>query len=502
MRYLAEIQKQSKGFMGGFETRLKLLASQDSDRGWQAVSGKEAIELEDSGTLGDGALVMVSLNNSGQIQGNLEPASARIMGIIQSFSRMQERNKSLEEEIETWKESLQMQGEQLSEQKLDLESRLLELEQMEEEFAQFEAQRQEIAKAKEEAAALRVEVETKTKQLAEEEARIAEQQQRIEQNLKDGKVLDEDQANQIQSLLDSLSAEIASGDLSKPDLSLANQKVDIAAIAARLQKERQQLEKKRELLAEIVAQEESQALIANALSLAGIESSGVATEGKIDVKALENMPLSELEKIVQDLKKDLEKVAQFVHDQEEELNWQCQAVEEIEEKIRAASEFDRLSLENELAEEKEAKKMLDETLVGQRRSLKERHERFLQHSRILKRRQGIFDIEIELQEVDLEPLKKALATQQEGTEKKRKTLESEIAKIQQTVLDLQSKIQQKIAQDQSLADALQEPFHIQEVIKQIKKHLENLTSSDETPEANPSQALNQIRQTIEELACS
>ena len=488
--------------MGGFETKLKLLASQDSDRGWQTVSGKEVVAKEDSGTLGVGALVMVSVNENDQIQGNLELASARILGIIQGLSRMQEKNKSLEEEIETWRESLQMQGEQLSEQKLDLESRLLELERMEEEFEQFEAQRQEIAKSREEADALRVEVEAKTKQLEEEEARIAEQQQRIEQNLKDGKVLDEAQASQIQSLLDSLSAEIASGDLSKPDLSLANQKTDIAAIAARLQKERQQLEQKRVLLAEIIVQEESQAVIANTLSLAGIESNGVSTDGKIDVKALENMPLSELEKIVKDLKKDLEKVAQFVHDQEEELNWQCQAVDELEEKIKAASEFDRLSLENELAEEKEAKKMLDETLVGQRRSLKERHERFLQHSRILKRRQGIFDIEIELQDVDLEPLKTALANQQKETAAKKASTESEIAKIQQTIADLQSKIQQKIAQNQILANDLQEPFHIQEVIKQIKQHLDKLTVSEEPTETNSSEALNQIRQTIEELAFS
>ena len=70
----------------------------------------------------------------------------------------------------------------------------------------------------------------------------------------------------------------------------------------------------------------------------------------------------------------MEKVARFVNDQEEELGWQCKAVEELEVKMAQASDFDRLTLEQELADEKEAKKMLDQTLVGQRRSLKERHQ--------------------------------------------------------------------------------------------------------------------------------
>jgi len=55
-----------------------------------------------------------------------------------------------------------------------------------------------------------------------------------------------------------------------------------------------------------------------------------------------------------------------------------------------------------------AKKMLDKTLVGQRRSLKERHNILLQHSRVLKRRQGIvdFDFESEIQDIDLAPIKR------------------------------------------------------------------------------------------------
>ena len=501
MRYLAEIQKQSKGFMGGFETKLKLLAIQDSDRGWQTVSGKKPIDLEDPGNLGDGALVMVRVDDNGQIQGTLESASSRIVGILQSFSRLVEKNKSQEEEIETWKESLTIQSEQLSARELEMESRLEQLERMEEEFEQFDAQRQEIARAKEEAEAIKTEADIKSVQLAEEEARISQQQQRLEQNLKEGKILDETQANQIQTLLDSLSAELGSVGSFEPYLDLACKKIEIAAMAARLQKERQQIDKKRELLASITEQEQFQANIANALNLQGIESNGVASN-KIDIKALENMPLSELEVIVGDLKKDLEKVAQFVNDQEEELNWQCQAVQELEDKIAAATEFDRLALDQELAEEKEAKKMLDETLVGQRRSLKERHERFLQHSRILKRRQGIFDLEME-QHMDLEPVKEILGTQQDSLQAKKAELETEINTAQNIINELKDKIAQKVAQDRALSADIKEPFHIQEIIKQVEQHLETI-AADKTgsKKGNPQEALSQIQRTIEELVCS
>ena len=63
MRYLAEIQKQSKGFMGGFDTKLKLLACQRNDRSWSVVSGNEFIETDDTGNLGDGALIIVDIAN-------------------------------------------------------------------------------------------------------------------------------------------------------------------------------------------------------------------------------------------------------------------------------------------------------------------------------------------------------------------------------------------------------------------------------------------------------
>ncbi|MDJ0680847.1 MAG: hypothetical protein QNJ18_13390, partial [Xenococcaceae cyanobacterium MO_167.B52] len=109
MRYLAEVQKQSKGFMGGVETKLKLLANQRNDRSWSAISGNEFVEVEDVGNLGEGALVIADIVNR-QVKGKLETASKEIIGVLQGFSRLQEKTKSQEEEIQVWKESLTIQS--------------------------------------------------------------------------------------------------------------------------------------------------------------------------------------------------------------------------------------------------------------------------------------------------------------------------------------------------------------------------------------------------------
>lgn len=547
MRYLAEIQKQSKGFMGGFETKLKLLACEGNDRSWNVVPGNESISIEDTGSLGDGALIMVNLNTNRQVQGTLEPASTRIIGILQSFSRLLEKSKSQEEEIETWKESLTIQSEQLSSRELEMETRLEQLERMEEEFNQFEEQRQEISAAKQEAETLKKELNGKSQELAQKWSQLQEDQKRLEQNLKDGKFLDEAQATEIQNLLDCLSSEINSTGSCGEDLNSCLSAIDrqqelltkhwqtleqkqknieqdrqnyrqsqsilhktqaeldclvvsLDEAKEKLQKEEHLLKNKQELIAILGKQEKFQVTIQDSLDRAGIESNGVALAQKLDVKALENMPLSELEAIVANLQKDLDKVAQFVQDQEEELSWQCRAVEELEKKIRDASEFDRLALDQELAEEKEAKKMLDETLVGQRRVLKERHEIFLQHSRILKRRQGVFDLEAELQSIDLEPIKNVVREERQSLVQQKELLISEITQIEQNISGLEQELQEKIEQKDIFGRQIQEQGTVLEKLNStiIKMEAELMFFQDNLQPLQD--CLNQVRQSLEKMS--
>lgn len=502
MRYLAEIKKQSKGFMGGVEAKLKLLAFQESDRSWNIVSNNDLIAIEDTNELGEGALVMVTLDDKRQIKGNLESASKRIIGILQSFSRLIEKSKGQEEEIETWKESLTIQSEELSSREMDMETRMEQLEQMEAEIQQFDQQRQEISSSREEINKLKAELEEKSQQILQEREQLEQQQQKLEKNLKEGNILDPAQAGEIQNLLKTLSSEINLTDSASQHLNSAQAKVKIVSLVSKLQKKRQLLKNKQILLDTLIEQEESQASIISSLDLIGIETAGSSTAQKINVHELENMSLNELENIVANLQKDLEKVAQFVKDQEEELSWQGKAVEEIQQKIEAANDFDRLALEQELADEKEAKKMLDKTLIGQRRSLKERHEFLLQHSRILKRRQGVFDLEEDSHQIDLDPIKTELKQQQEKLTQKRQEVSEEVETIRQNVSNLKSELHQKLEQENMLDELNIDQLNLQDIISKIKQDLDSMdkTQTEDLGSAeDPSQVISKLDNMIKEL---
>ena len=70
MLYLAEIQKQSKGFMGGVETKLKLIACRRNDFSWSVVHN-ESIDIDSNHDFGNGALVAVNLDVNRKIEGKI-----------------------------------------------------------------------------------------------------------------------------------------------------------------------------------------------------------------------------------------------------------------------------------------------------------------------------------------------------------------------------------------------------------------------------------------------
>jgi polysaccharide biosynthesis transport protein len=113
-------------------------------------------------------------------------------------------------------------------------------------------------------------------------------------------------------------------------------------------------------------------------------------------KKLEQIPLEQLQTTVETLQKEWLKSARLVREQEEELNLQSQTVRDMNEKLRtageyhrhAASEYERLSLEVQLVDEEERKRLLDETLVGQRRKLLQQQEIVRHHLRVLEQRRN------------------------------------------------------------------------------------------------------------------
>ena len=569
MLYLAEIQKQTKKFMGGIETNLKLIAYRRNDFSWSAIDN-ESIDTDNSHDFGNGTLVAVNLDNNRQLTGNIELASPKIVTILKNFSRLLEKTKDQEQEIEQWRESLAIQGEELSKRQLEMETRLEQVQEMELEFQQFEQQKQEIAASQAEAEKIKAEFEAKSAELEGAWSQLRGQQLLIEEQLKQSKALDPTQAEELRQQLKVVKTAIArcnflqekldaaenaaqvqhkllqphwhnldrssqqvqsqseeldniTAQISEKQQQISSLKNSIAQTTEQLTIENQSLQVKQELTQFLRLQSESQDNMLQLLS--GSESD--SRSSKVDIDQLENMPLPNLESTVASLKQDLEKVARFVSDQEEELALQCQAVEELEVEIANKNEFERLALEQELADEKEAKKMLDQTLIGQRRSLKERHQVLLEHSRVLKRRQGIidFDFESEIHNIDLEPIKDDLVEQQQQLQQQRQKLASEVAQIEQTIQKLQAELESQIERENELESQItqqQDLWHqlnldlvrMQFKIDFYQQQLQPLQDALDTlnhqisemkqiivtnQQDNPNNAVENIEQVIEEL---
>jgi polysaccharide biosynthesis transport protein len=111
-------------------------------------------------------------------------------------------------------------------------------------------------------------------------------------------------------------------------------------------------------------------------------------EGEIAVDILNNISIEDLEKIVKSLEKKWLKMLAFVNDQEDELIVQAYNIKELQKTINAASQRERIYLEEELEREQEKQEMLNATLVGQRRNLQKQQELLQRHQLVLKNKQA------------------------------------------------------------------------------------------------------------------
>ncbi|EGK86938.1 hypothetical protein D0A34_20105 [Microcoleus vaginatus PCC 9802] len=491
MLYLAEVQKQRSGFgLGGGKAELKLLACQRGEHNWSAVPGDDAIPVEEANKFNDGTLVLVELSANKQVQ-RIQEAARQLVSILQNFSRLQDKFKDKEEEIEQWKASLTFSSQELNRREMEMQAREEQLAQMEEELERLEAQRSEIENTRDEANRLReevdrsrVEIETAWEQLRGEQQRVAQQQSEVPQ----GAVVDEQQTQRIQELMQKLGGAIASAQGVREQL---NQSFGaVGAQQAILDQHWQQLEQKQsiaqqqqeevdrqnqslqnrwqewyqsqEALAQARAELKGQQSTLSAkqdqaqsvsLQVRAVEelyqqvsrlasASGAAgTEQKVDVSALEKMPVDELQGLVQHLQEDLEKVFRFVNDQEEELTLQRETIEELQGKIQAASEYDRMALENEMADELESYQMLNETLVGQRLRLQEREDVLKQHQAVLWRRLGTANApKQERGDIDLGPIVAQLNTQRQQQSQELQRLENEIQQVREAVSQIEANV--------------------------------------------------------------
>ncbi len=481
MLYLAEVQIQ-KGFMGN-KAQVKLLACQRSEQNWSAVPD-EVIELGEPGTLKDGALVMVEVANK-KIQRPPQEAARPLIGILQKFSAINDKIGGQEEEIEQWKQSLTFQAQELNRREMELVAREDELAQLEEEAEKLEAKRQEIETLSAEAQRQREEFERKTQELEGAWAHLRGEQQRLEEQkgeLASASVLDEENATKIKMALQHLSEAIAPTETIREALGqithaitdhqqvldqhwqqrsdsqgrISQQMAELEHLKATVQSRWQQwqesqtvleqaemdlktqqrvLQIKQELLQPLRTHlSQTEALYQQLVQLS--EASGHPSV-EVDRHALESMPIDELQKRVEELQQDLKRASGFVKDQEEELGYQLQAIEELKQKIGQASEYDRLSLETELSTEQESYDFLNESLVGSRRNLAERELVFKIHEGILRQRQG-YPVEPGQEALlDFGPALEAVEVQRQQQGEQVQRIENEISQMQSAIAQAQ-----------------------------------------------------------------
>jgi hypothetical protein len=485
--YLAEVQKQKGGLLGGgSKTELKLLACQRTDQNWSNVS-EEVIAIEDASKLNDGALVLVELNPQRQVQ-RIQEAGRPLVNILQNFSRQLEKFKLKEEEIDQWKESLTFQAQELNRREMEMEARAEQLQQMDDDFQRLEAEKQEVDTSKQEIERLRDEFERNRHELKGAWEHLRGEQRRLEEHqaeFQQGNVLDEEQSRVLSELLDRLSSQVASTQVASTEtvrdhLNFALEMV--ASQQATLNPHWQQLESLRTVATQQQGEfdqlshtfsdrqiewQQAQDVVLQQTAELKIQTISLSTKQEcarmlqqqlqhqeklhqqiqslmpisevllfgeeVDVEALEKMPLEELQQTVQDSQQKLQIDSSFVQEQEVELKSKQDTIDELQNKLNQASGNDHINLEIELADEKDLYQMLNETLVGQRRSLLERQESFKQHQTVLHRRQRRLSGNQDNQKIDLVPILRQIETQQQRKSEELQNLEREIEEVRSQI---------------------------------------------------------------------
>lgn len=553
MLYLAEVQKKSGGILGGSKAELKLLACQRNDQSWSSVPGDETVTLptEEVNRLTDGVLVIVNLGGNRQLQGQCEPAGGRLVNMLQNFSRLLEKSKSQEEEIEQWKQSLTYQSQELNRREMEMESRLEQMQAMEAEAERLEGQLQELERAKEETAKLQEDFERNRQELEGAWEHLRGEQRRLEEQHPQEQAstgLDEQQAAVIQELLERLSGAVAPTDEVREQLNLAfevlntqqaalasqwqdwehqhsaasEQQAEIERQVAEIEERKQELQQsqqsfeaaaselkvqqntlsiKQEAAQMLTLQIQTQAELFQELTRLATTSAGVTISQKLDLEALENMPLGELQDLVQNLESDLEKVKRFVNDQEEELTFQREAIEELQEKMSSASEYDRMSLETELADEQDRYQLLDESLIGSRRNLREREEILLQHQRVMRRRQGVSESNgSDNHKIDLGPILNQLEGQRQQQTEELQKLESQIEQIQRSINQTEEMVQHQSGEQERKRQELENLQNNWQMLKDAVAQMwgkVNLCQETLQPRQD---GLNELRSRLEAIA--
>nr|WP_217359441.1 pilus motility taxis protein HmpF [Anabaena sp. UHCC 0204] len=475
--YLAEVQKQKSGLLGGGgKSELKLLACQRNDQNWSPVPD-EMIVADEANKLNDGALVLVELSPNRQVQ-RIQDAGRPLVNILQNFSRQVEKFKLKEDEIDQWKQSLMIQVQELNRREMEMESRWEQVQQLENDFNRLDTQQQTIDASRMEIERLRADVERNRQELEGAWEHLRGEQRRLEQqetNSQNSQAIDREKGQVLSDLLNRLSSQINPIETVRESLNCAVelvekqqdalnpywQQLDIQRHAANQhQQEIEELTKtlgdrqnalkiaqssleqqitqvqlkvatvdsKRELAVILKHHLGTEENLYQKLSFLATNTDAEIPKQDVDVEALQQMPLAELERMVQDWQEKLDRDSGFVQEQEQELKYKQELIEELQEKIANSFGEERTDLESELADERDLYEMLNESLVGQRRNLNGQQKTLQQNQFILWQRQGV-TVDLHSESSDLASIVLEIEGQKQQKSQELQNLEGDIERI-------------------------------------------------------------------------
>jgi len=544
VQYLAEVQKKS-GVFGGGKAELKLLACLRGES-WTAVPGEETIPADEAGNFNAGALVLAEINANKQLQGTPKEAGRQIVSILQNYSRLQEKTKTQEEEIEQWKQSLTYQSQELNRREMEMQAQLEQFEQIQQEIDQLETKRNEIAAMEEEAQKLREEMERRQQELEAAWEQLNAQQSQQDATEPSG-FLDAEQVNGLQEWLNYLaqvviSPEAAIEPLNSSLSSLSAQQAAIEERQQQLEQQRQEaqqqqdevdatageldgqwqqwhagradlervrselavrqstLDLERRLAEALRSQLQSQESLMQQLSQLSTGGGGSVSTGDGD---LEGMPLHELQRRVRKAREELASNFPFVSDQEEELTLQRQEIDELMAKMKNTFGAEREGFEKDIADQEEGYKFLNETLVGQWRNLQDRQRVLEQHQLTLWRRLG----NPEFQgsggagaSANVEPLLKQIEELRQQQQAELQAVEERLAEMQQGFEEWQAAANDRAAaQDNQLNELKEKERQLQERRSSVAQLWGRVTVSEEILQSLQ-ESLNELQQNLEALS--
>ncbi|MEY2978587.1 MAG: pilus motility taxis protein HmpF [Prochlorotrichaceae cyanobacterium] len=543
MLYLAEVQKKAGVFGAGAKVDLKLWAQQRSEDRWQGLTGSEVLGsdkgADKAGEFKDGALVLVDVNDrSGQIQ-RIQDATKTIVSNFQNSSRLKDKLKDQEDEIEQWKQSLTYQSQELNRREMEMESRRDQMSQLEDELHQMEQQKEEFLRLQGEAEHLRSELNQRDEELKKSWESLRREMETLESRKREGKgtgSVDPQRIAQIRDILTRLTDSPVLVEGLQEQVSYAFEALNYqkAIVAQHLQQfdvyqnQAQQLQDGLNHLVgslddrwqqylqvqgsfnEAYIHVQSRQQVLNAyqdqihLLQAQIDAQSVLQQqinlviggldpeaaNQIDFTALEEMPLADLEKRVQDLQKTYDRDRTFVGDQEEELALISQDIEEKREQMAIASEFDRLNMENEISDLQSQYNLIDESVSPQRSRLRQDKAILKAHHSVLNRRKGVevtpdsdIDVAPLLQQLDqqklqltesLVQLQNRVNEEQTNLEQVQANLAAQEQQLQQEHQDLRQLELEVRNQASAVAERWSQVRSYQELLQPTQETLNNL----------------------------